>query len=263
MKQWVNGFNMNFEEVGKGLPILFIHGYPLSKEVWGPQLAGLSDIARCIAPDLRGHGESESVPGPYSMDLFADDLAALLDELNIQGKAVICGLSMGGYAAFGFYRRHPGRVAGMILAGTRAGGDSPERQSARDASAEIARKEGILPVVKGMLPKMFSKKILDSDPDLVELVRSIMLSVSLEGMIADLGALRDRPDSRPMLAGISVPVLVIHGLEDQMIPFQDAEEMSAKIPGAVLQLIPGAGHLLNLETPDTFNQAIRQFIKQF
>jgi 3-oxoadipate enol-lactonase len=196
------------------------------------------------------------------MELFADDLAALLDALKIHGKVIVCGLSMGGYATLAYYHKYPDRVAALILAATRAVDDSPEGRLGRDATAEKARLEGVEPVVSAMLPKMFSPITADLNHPLLSLVQSIMLSISLEGMIADLHAMRDRPDSRPMLADISVPTLVLHGLEDQLIPSREAEDLAAAIPGATLQLIPNAGHLLNLEQPETFNLAVRNFLRR-
>lgn len=262
MKQAINGFMMNYSDVGEGQPIIFVHGYPLSQRIWEPQAAGLADIARCITPDLRGHGGSEPVPAPYSMELFADDLAALVDAHKIHGKVIVCGLSMGGYATLAFYRKYPDRAAALILAGTRAADDSVQGRLGRDATAEKARLEGLEPVVNTMLPKMLSPITADRNQHLISLVRSIMMSISLEGMIADLQAMRDRPDSRPMLADITIPTLVLHGLDDQLIPSHEAEDMAAAIPGAVLQLIPNAGHLLNLEQPETFNLAVRNFLKR-
>jgi 3-oxoadipate enol-lactonase len=256
----VNSFMMNISDVGDGLPIIFVHGYPLSNRIWEPQTIGLSDVARVIAPDLRGHGKSQVIPGPYTMELFADDLAALLDTLKIQKKVVICGLSMGGYATLAFYRKYAVRVAGLILAGTRAGDDSPQARLNRVATVETARSKGIEAVVNGMLPKMLAPLTADRNDQLVNQVKSIMMSISLEGMIADLQAMKDRPDSRPLLLEITVPVLILHGLDDQLIPSQEAKDMQIAIPVAKIQLIPNAGHLLNLEQSETFNSAVRNFI---
>ncbi len=260
MKRMVNGIMMNFSDVGKGMPVIFIHGYPLSQRIWEPQAAVLAKNARIIAPDMRGHGESQSITGPYSMELFADDIAALLDELQIKEKVVICGLSMGGYAALAFYRKYFERMSGLILAATRAADDTPQGRQSRDATAERARHEGIEQVVSAMLPKMLAPKTVSQNLELLKLVESIMMSVSLEGMIADLQAMRDRPDSRLMLKEITIPTLVLHGLDDQLIPYQDAEAMNAEIPNSTIQLIPNAGHLLNLEQPETFNLAVRNFL---
>jgi 3-oxoadipate enol-lactonase len=260
MELVVNNFSMNFSERGKGMPVLLIHGYPLSQRIWEPQLEGLSDHFKIITPDLRGHGGSQAVPGPYSMEIFADDLAALLDALEINQKVVVCGLSMGGYVAMAFYRKYAARMKALILTATRAADDTPQARAGRDATAEIARAGGIAPVVEGMLPKMFAPGTLLANQHLVDQVKSIMMSISLEGVLGDLQGMKDRLDSRPMLNGMDIPTLVVHGVEDQIIPTQEAVDMHNSIPGAQLELIPESGHLVNLERPNEFNEVVQKFL---
>jgi len=262
MELVVNNLSMNFSELGKGLPVLFIHGYPLSQRIWEPQLEGLSDRFKIVTPDLRGHGKSQAVPGPYSMEMLADDLAALLDALEIHQKVVVCGLSMGGYVAMAFYRKHAARMKALILTATRAADDTPQARAGRDATAETARLSGIAPVVEGMLPKMFARDTLLANEHLVNQVKSIMMSISLEGVLGDLQGMRDRLDSRTMLNGIGIPTLVVHGMEDQIIPTQEAIDMQKAIPGAQLELIPESGHLVNLERPNEFNEVVRKFLSE-
>ena len=256
----LRGFSMAYSEAGKGLPLLLVHGYPLNRGMWSPQLEGLADVARVLAPDLRGHGESQAVPGPYTMDLFADDLAAFLDVLGIHQKIVLCGLSMGGYIVFAFYRRYAARLAGMILTATRAAADTPQARLARDQSTELARQQGVNAIVDAMLPKLLAPVTFQTRPELVEQARQIMAANSLEGILGDLVALKERPDSTPTLSDIHIPTLLIPGAEDQIIPLQEAQAMQAAIRGSVLEVIPGAGHLLNLENPVAFNAAVRHFL---
>ena len=260
MRQAINGFAMAYTDSGKGLPLLLIHGYPLNRHMWEPQVKELGDLLRAVAPDLRGHGESESVSGPYSMDLFVDDLAAFLDALGIQQKIVLCGLSMGGYIALAFQRKYAARLQALILTATRAAGDSPQAQAGRDQAAETAREKGVEAIVETLLPKLLAPETPQNDPELVRRVRSIISSTSLDGVLGDLAALKNRPDSRPFLKDIQVPTLILHGTEDQIIPSQEAKEMQAAIPDARLQLLPQAGHMLNLEQPALFNAAVRSFI---
>jgi 3-oxoadipate enol-lactonase len=253
-------FSMAYTDAGQGLPLLFIHGYPLSRSLWQLQIEALSDVARVLAPDLRGFGDSQSVPGPYSMDLFADDLNAFLDALGIAEPAVICGLSMGGYVAFAFYRKYAHRVRGLVLTSTRAAPDTAEGKARRDQAAAEAMQAGVASVVDGMLPKLLAPQNLKKRPELVERASSIMASASLQGVVGALNAMKERPDSTPTLGRIAVPTLVVHGAEDSIVPLEEARQMAAAIPGARLEVIPDAGHLLNIENPQVYNQALRQFL---
>jgi 3-oxoadipate enol-lactonase len=249
-----------YDDLGDGQPLLFIHGYPLSRRIWQPQMAGLAMDARLLAIDLRGHGDSQATPGPYPMSLLVDDCATFLDALDIQQPVVICGLSMGGYVAFAFYRQYASRVARLVLAATRPGPDTPEGQANRDKSAALARQQGVSAIAEAMLPKLLSPGTYQDKPELVRQVRAIMETISMEGITGDLMGMKVRPDSTPALAGIKVPTLVLHGADDQIIPLQEAERMRNAIPNARLQVLPDAGHLLNLEQPELFNQAIQGFI---
>jgi len=229
-------FHMSYEDSCDRVPVLWIHGYPLNNMLWDIQLNDLTDIARMIAPDLRGHGMTDPTEPPYSMGLFADDCAALLDHLGIFGPVVVGGLSMGGYVAFEFCRKYPDKVAGLILAG---------------------------PIAEGMLPKLLAPGNYKDQPDLVDYVREMMLETSPDGVVGALAAMRDRPDSTPDLAALDVPVLILHGAEDQLIPVTEAEAMAAALPSAKLVVVPGAGHLPNLEQPEIFNDAVREFLEIF
>jgi pimeloyl-ACP methyl ester carboxylesterase len=252
-------FTLAYDDRGDGQPLLFIHGYPLSRRLWAPQVEGLSHHARIITFDLRGHGESDPAPGPYNVDLLAGDCAALLDALGTNRRVIICGLSMGGYIAFAFLRNYPQQVAGLVLASTRAGADSPDSRLARKNAMLLAQEEGPDAIAAGMLLKMFAPDTYALQPELVETARRMMETTSLNGVLGDLAALMDRPDSTPDLPSIAVPTLVIHGDADQ-ITVSEARAMAAAIPGAQLSVLPAAGHLLNMEQPDAFNHAILAFM---
>ncbi len=253
---------MAYTDAGFGTPLLFIHGYPLNRQLWKPQIEGLSQEARVLAPDLRGHGESQSVPGPYSMDMFADDLNAFLDALGVSQPVVVCALSMGGYVAFAFYRKYARRMAGLILAATRATADSPEARVGRDQAISLASTKGISAITESMLSKMFSPDTYKQNPELVNQVKAIMNHTSLKGVMGDLVGLKERADSTPTLREIKLPTLILAGANDQIIPVKEAQLMQASIPGARLVVIPDAGHLLNLENPEAFNKAIRDFLSR-
>jgi pimeloyl-ACP methyl ester carboxylesterase len=259
----VNHLSLVYDEKGSGIPVLWVHGYPLNKTLWKPQLEGLADIVHGLAIDLRGHGDSQASPGVYTMDLLADDLAAFLDVLNIRQPIVLAGLSMGGYVSMAFCRRHPDRLAGLILCATHPHADSPEGKQNRTNSAALAQARGVPAAVSGVQKKLMAPISYDLRPDLVEVVKSMTESTSLEGVVGDLLGMRERPDSLSTLAAFEKPTLILHGAEDQIIPMSEAEGMQSALPNAHLEIIPQAGHLLNLEQPQVFNAAVRNFLMQF
>lgn len=257
----VNGLDLAYDDRGEGLPVLFIHGYPLNRRMWAPQVEGLAGAARALALDLRGHGESQVVPGPYWMDLLADDCAAFLDALEINRPVVVCGLSMGGYVAMAFYRQHAPRVAGLILAATRSGADTPEGRENRDKAIALAREKGPQAIAASMLPKMMAPQTYQEKSDLVASVRQMMAGLPVEAIEGDLVGMRERPDSAQTLAEVAVPVLILHGADDQIIPAKAARQEQESLHTAQIEIIPGAGHLLNLEQPERFNDAVRRFVQ--
>ncbi len=261
MKTKVHGFEMAYDDAGgNGTPLLLIHGFPLDRTLWAAQTRGLRDVARVIVPDLRGLGESGMPTGDTTVDTYADDCAALLDSLGVK-NAVAAGLSMGGYIAFAFYRKFPHRVRALILANTKAGADSPEGKKGRDDNAALAREKGAGAIAERMLPKMLTPKGAAERPDLTKSVNEMMSRQSVTGVGGALMAMRDRPDSTPMLAQISVPTLVITGAEDTLIPPTESELMRNGIRGARLVVIDGAAHLSNVEQPDAFNRAVKEFLQ--
>jgi 3-oxoadipate enol-lactonase len=262
MKIRLPEFVMAYEDYGQGVPILFIHGYPLNRKLWEPQFKGFADIARVLAPDLRGHGESDSIAGIYTMELLADDCNAFLDALGVTQPVFVCGLSMGGYVTFAFYRKYTHRVAGLILTATRAGADSPEVKANRDKAISLAQQAGPDAIAESMLPKMLAPETYITKPDLVEKARKIMGRTSITGIIGDLNGMKERPDSTSTLPLIKKPTLIVHGANDQLISHREAEAMYTGIKTSRLLVLNGAGHLLNLEQSALFNQAIRDFILQ-
>jgi pimeloyl-ACP methyl ester carboxylesterase len=228
--------------------------------MWGPQLSALPVGWRGIAPDLRGFGASE---GPAedvtTMDAFADDLAGLLDHLSIE-RAVVCGLSMGGYIALAMWRRHRDRVRALILSDTRAGADSGEAADARRRLAERVLSEGPDVVADGMLPRLLSPTTSRRDAGTVQLVRAMMLETRPVTMARALLGMAERPDSEEMLASIDVRTLVIVGDEDAITSRGQADLLARGIRPATLEVIDGAGHLPNLEQPAEFNRAMAGFL---
>ena len=254
-------FRMAYDDLGQGRPLVLVHGFPLSRAIWPAQAAQLSAHYRVLTPDLRGHGDSEATPGPYTMDLLADDILALLEALQIDQPIVLGGLSMGGYVVMAFARRYPERLAGLLLTATRAGSDtSAGKDGRRQAVAAVQQAGNIQPTVDGMLPKLFAPQTYSDNPNLVQKVRRIIEHTSMDGVInAQLGMLA-RPDSTAMLSNLDVPSLVIHGEHDQIIPLEAAQEMASVLSNGSMAVIKGAGHLLNMEQPAEFNQIVMDWL---
>jgi 3-oxoadipate enol-lactonase len=268
MRIQLSGLTISYDDSGarpstSQAIILFIHGYPLNRKLWEFQTRELADSARLLMPDLRGFGESDATPGPYSMELLADDCLTFLNWLGIIEPVIICGLSMGGYIAFSLYRKYPQRVKGLILSATRAAADSLEAKTNRDKAIVLAEKEGAEAIARLMLPKMLSSRTYHSCPETVEFVRSMLLSASVPGITGVLAGMRDRPDSTSLLGQISVPTLLIFGEEDQFVPRLEAETMRDSIRNAKLQWIPDAGHLPNIEQPAMYNSLIQEYLVAF
>jgi pimeloyl-ACP methyl ester carboxylesterase len=254
----INGIALAYSDTGSGLPIVFLHAFPLNRTMWAQQEAALSPHCRVVTIDLRGHGESDAPLWHYSLDLAAEDVRALLDHLSIP-QAVFVGLSMGGYILFAFYRRYAGLVKGFVLADTKAQPDTPEGKEGRFQMAQTAYKNGPSAVADIMIPKLLSPATIRTKPEIVQRVRMMIEGNQVSGIAGDLMAMAERPDSIPLLKQISCPTQIIVGESDQATPLSDAKLMADQIPGARLAVIPGAAHLANLEQPELFTQIVRSF----
>lgn len=258
MKTSINRITLAYDDRGNGIPLVFLHAFPLSRRMWDPQMVALSGRFRVIAIDLRGHGESDAPLWRYTLDQAADDVAGLLDRLSI-GKAVFIGLSMGGYVCFSFYRRFASRVQALVLADTRAGADTEEGRIGRFEMAQTAYRQGPAAIADLMIPKLLAPQTVQTKPDLVRLVRAVIEGNQISGIAGDLMAMAERPDSVPMLPTIACPTLVLVGEEDLATPPSESRLIAERIPGARLEMLPEAGHLSNLEQPDRFNRVVEDF----
>lgn len=253
----VNGIRLGYTDRGAGLPLVFLHAFPLNRTMWTDQEA-LSSRFRIITVDLRGHGESDAPAWRYSLEQYAADVRQLLGLLGVS-RAVFVGLSMGGYLEFALYRNCPDLIRGLVFADTRAEADGPEQVKWRFDLAQRTAAVGPSAVIDDMLPKLLSPGAYQRRPDLVERVKSIQAAAPVHGIVGDLMAMAERPDSTALLGSIAVPTLVIVGQEDVLTPPADAERIAHGIPGARLVTIPDAGHLSNMEQPDQFNRALAEF----
>jgi 3-oxoadipate enol-lactonase len=250
--------DLKYEESGKGFPLILLHGFPHNRSLWADQLFGLCDRCRVIAPDLRGFGESPARE-PWSMETYADDVAELMEKLELE-KAIIGGLSMGGYVAFEFLRRHRDRVHSLILADTKPGADNDETKAKRRALQEVARTKGAVAVADAQITGMVGPKTRDTHPEIAQRVHAMMASAPVEGIVGALEAMMNRHDSTPVLADIDLPVLIVVGEDDALTPAKESRAMHSAIPGSVLEIIPQAGHASCVEAPIEFNSAMRNFL---
>jgi len=259
MKVQINGIALAYTDKGAGLPVVFLHAFPLNRTMWGAQEEALASGYRVITIDLRGHGESDAPLWHYTLEQAADDVRALLDHLSVP-HAVFVGLSMGGYILFTFYRKFADRVKGLILADTRAQADTPEGRLGRFQMAQVAYTQGPAAIADLMIPKLLSPGTIQSNPTLVQNVRSMIEGNQISGIAGDLMAMAERPDSIPLLHLITCPAQIIVGELDVATPPADSKLMAGQIPRAQLATIPGAAHLSNLERPELFNRIVGDFL---
>jgi 3-oxoadipate enol-lactonase len=256
MEANINGIRLHYEDVGSGPAVLMLHAFPLAGTMWRAQVAALRDRYRLIVPDLRGFGGSDAPPGVYLMDQLADDVAALLGHLGVKRAAVV-GLSMGGYIGFSFWRRHADLVAALVLADTRAGADTDEGKATREANARLAESQGAPAIAAKMIPNLVAPTATQELRDELEALITANSPIGIAGALRGMAL---RPDSRPDLATISVPTLLIVGSEDELTPPAESAAMHAAITNSTYVSIPQAGHLSNLEQPAQFNAALGAFL---
>lgn len=257
----VAGRRLHYLDQGEGEPALvLLHAFPLRAAMWAPQLDALSATSRVVAPDLLGFGATDAPEDPlaYSVDVWADQVAGLLDHLGLD-QVVLGGLSMGGYVAMAFVRRHRARLAGLVLADTRPGPDSPEAAQRRRDQVLQVQEHGTSELVETLLGGLLGEYTRCHRPDVVGAARALMDSTPA-GFVGALEAMIRRPDSTPDLAGVEVPALVVVGELDTLSPPEVARTMQHAIAGAVLAVLPEAGHLSNLETPDAFSAVVGQLL---
>ncbi len=262
-KAEVHGHTIAYVDKGRGLPILFVHGFPLDHSMWRYQLEALGDQFRVLAPDLPGFGASSGLSTTVMrMEDFADVLAGLLDTLEVTEPVVYCGLSMGGYIAWQFWRRHGHRLRGLILCDTRAAADAPDVAEQRRVNAERVLREGPGFFVDMMLSRLFSAGFLSKSGPVLDEMRRTMMSTPPETIAAVLRGMAERADARQWLGEIRLPCLLVVGEDDILSPPSEMEAMATALPESKLVVIPEAGHLAPLENPEAVSAAIRDFLSQ-
>jgi pimeloyl-ACP methyl ester carboxylesterase len=252
-----DGRTLSYGDVPARSPLLLVHGWPLDRSIWDAQLGAFGSERRIVAPDLAGFGDSRG-KSHTSVEAHADDLAQLVERLGLDGF-VLAGLSMGGYIALAYARRYPERLAGLVLADSRAEPDDEAARAGRAASIELVRSEGLGALAGRLVGRLLAEEASPSSRDGLS---AMILRQDPEAVTAALTAMAERPDARPALGEIRVPTLVVVGALDVVTPPAAAEAMAGAIPGARLVVVPGAGHLSNFEEPGAFNAALRAFLAE-
>jgi 3-oxoadipate enol-lactonase len=255
MKRRAGKREITYDDLGAGAPVVLLHPFPFNRRYWAPVAGALaSPSRRVINVDAPGFGESETA-GPFSVADWADDVAALLDQLEVPSAAVV-GMSMGGYAALALAARHPARLAALVLADTRAAADSPETRRARAEAIALLESAGVAIYLDRSLPRLLAP---EAPPDVLAEARALA-ETRADRLLAGIAALRDRPDRTAELPALRCPTLVLAGGRDQVVPPEEMRGMSAAIPGARLAVLDRAGHLSSLEEPARFLTTVREFL---
>lgn len=257
-----NGLEFSYHSEGHGPTLVLLHAFPLNKAMWEGQVEALKDVCHVLTMDMRGFGRSQVTDGVFTLDDLADDLHHLLQRLG-HTQIVLGGLSMGGYVALAYMRRHPAGVRGLILADTKATADGPEALAKREAMIEEVAARGTRGVARAFPRAVVSASTAETQSALLDRLKVWIEDTVPSTVIGAQRAMAARPDSSALLPTIKVPTLILVGEEDPTTPPADAEAMAAAIHDARLVRLPGAGHLANLEAPDAFNAAVRDFMAQY
>lgn len=256
-----NNIIISYDDMGEGdIPVLFLHGYPFDRTMWRAQVESLQMTYRVIAIDIRGYGKSTVDDARPGMSLFADDLIALMDALQIR-EAVICGLSMGGFIALNALQRFPERFTTAILCDTQCIADSAQTKAKRQETIAQIEQDGKDKFCETFLNSVFHPESLKSKKDIVEKLREVVFANSQKTIISGLNALAEREDVCASLGDIKIPVLIICGRADGVTPLSESEFMQRNINGSVLQVLEMAGHVSNLEQPEAFTMILQDFLR--
>lgn len=256
--KFIAGHQVN--DAGEGRQtIILIHGFPFNYTSWQPQIDHFKSNYRVIAYDIRGFGSSSISTEKQSIQLMADDLIAIMDDLEIE-KAIVCGLSMGGYIALNAISRYADRFSGIVLCDTQCGADSPEAYEKRFKTIEHISKHGLEAFAVPFIDALFGPETYSGNPELVQSIKEMVLSANIETVKATLKALAERGETCSILSQIDIPALLVFGTEDKITPPHHGSTMQAQIPNAIFETVEDAGHLSNLESPELFNDILERFM---
>jgi 3-oxoadipate enol-lactonase len=263
MESVINGTKLYYSDTGNANSahtIVLIHGFPFSHEMWKPQVEFLKEKFRVVTYDIRGHGKSDVGDGQYALEFFVDDLVGLLDHLSIE-KAIVCGLSMGGYVALRAAERSPERFKALILCDTSSLPDSNEAKLKRASQVKAIKAQGLEAFTESFLKAVFTQQSITSKLEFVKTIRDIILSNSSIGICGTLLALACRTDTTPSLSKINIPTLILVGEHDAITTPQTAQMMHDNIRNSKLHIIGSAAHMSNLENTNDFNRHLDNFLR--
>jgi 3-oxoadipate enol-lactonase len=251
----------NYVETGNSsaMPVVFVHGFPFSNKMWQPQLDLVGESFRAIAYDVRGHGESYVGDGQYTIEGHVDDLIVLLNLLSIQ-KAVIVGLSMGGYIALRALERNPERFRAAVLCDTRSEADGNEGKLKRFAAITAVKNDGAEAFADVFVKNVFAPGTFKRNPQAIERIHSVIKRTSELSIAGTQLALAARTDATPSLSKIGVPTMILVGELDVITPPSASQAMHERIPHSEMHVIPHAAHMSNLENPEFFNEKLMTFL---
>jgi pimeloyl-ACP methyl ester carboxylesterase len=256
-----HGISISYHDSGSGTPILFLHSFGHNKNLWFPQLTHFLEKGfRVLAPDMPGHGESSFDPARHGVDQIAQYYIELLDSLDIS-KAIVAGISMGGYIALRMWARRPDLISAMVLSCTKAEKDSDEIVARRRAQIENIRSKGLDNFVTTGAPRRLSPVTLERRPWVLDTIKLLNFTVPAEVNAATLEAMAQKEDDTKVLATIDVPVLVIAGSDDTFIPKDSPGNLHRGIKGSKFHEIAGTGHVSSLEAPTEYNRVMQEFLQ--
>jgi pimeloyl-ACP methyl ester carboxylesterase len=256
----LNDYALSYDDVGEGdVPVIFLHGFLFDKSMWHVQLDALKTAHRVIGYDIRGFGKSTDEKSLLSIDLFAEDLIKFMDALTID-KAIICGLSMGGFIVLNAVKRFPDRFKAMILCDTRCIADTVEVTAKRLEAIEDIKKNGVNGYIDGFIKRLFHKDSFKNKKKLVDQLKTVVVANPQHIIINGLLALANRSETCSILPTIDIPTLILCGRQDEVTPLIQSEFMHENIRASVLHIIENAGHVSNLEQPEAFNHFLHDFL---
>lgn len=254
------GRGLAYADLGEGTPLVLLHAFPFSRQMWRLQYEGLTTQLHLVTPDLPGFGESPLSQEPPGVGVMAQGVLDTLDRLGLE-RVVLGGLSMGGYVAMEILRRRPAVVQGLVLADTKASPDAPAGAENRLRMAELLEQSRSPRVLThDVLPTLVGETTREEHPETVAWLREIVEETDPLAAAWAQRAMAARPDSFETLRQVRVPTLVVVGEEDRLTPPAEAESMAEAVPGAQLAVFDGVGHLSAAEAPDAFNARVTDFV---